>query len=254
LEIAMTAQPNTQARTSKNDTVPSNGGFFDLHVSMVGYMSRIRWVNPKNKRQGGRKSEPFLACVISALHGDKNEPNYTYFDLRVSGDEAINLVSELEAASDEGRKITVSAKVGDIYPHIYERDAKDENGRKTGDREMAALIKGRLLLLNSVKIDGEVWYTRPTDKQDAPAAEASEAEAEGQPAGGGDVGDSSFGGEHAEDGHGQDDAPQERRQGQGNQQARRTAPSQGGNGGGFNRRPQGNSRQGGYRASGYASA
>lgn len=246
----MTAQRNTPAQKSKNDSVPSNGGFFDLHVSMVGYMSRIRWVNPSNKRQGGRKSEPFLACVISALHGDKSEPNYTYFDLRVSGDEAINLVSELEEACNEGRKITVSAKVGDIYPHIYERDAKDENGRKTGDREMATLIKGRLLLLNTVKIDDEVWYTRP-DKQDAPSADASMAGADDTPAGGDEVGDSSFGDEHAE-GNSQGEAPQERHQGEGNQQARRASSSQGEHGGGFNRRPQGNSRQGGYRASGHA--
>ena len=60
--------------------------FFDLHTSGIGYINRVRLVEP-------RKGEPFWACSIAALRGDTNNVEYTYFDVRVSGTEAARLIA-----------------------------------------------------------------------------------------------------------------------------------------------------------------
>ena len=143
--------------------------FFNLHTSGVGYLNRVRWVQP-GKRSSGRRSEPFLACSISALRGDSDDVSYTYFDVRVSGEEAIEIIDKLREAVDAQRKVIVSFRIGDTYPHLYERDARDANRRPTGQKEMAVLIKGRLLLVNSVSVDGENVYTRGS--REKPAAKA----------------------------------------------------------------------------------
>ena len=140
-----------------NATTQTN--HFNLHVSGIGYLNRVRWVQPK---QAGRKAQPFLACSVSALRGNAESPDYTYLDLRVSGQEAAELVEKCMEDVDQNRKVVISFKVGDIYPHMYERDVKVD-GRKTGEKEMACLIKGRLLLINTITIDGERVYTRQTE-------------------------------------------------------------------------------------------
>jgi hypothetical protein len=136
--------------------------YFNLHASGCGYLSRVRWVDP-GKRRGGRAGDQFLACAINALRGDVANPSYTYFDLRVSGEEAAELIDQLKPSVDENRKVFVAFKLGDFYAHSYERDARDNRGQKTGEKEISALIKGRLLLITHVKVDGEVVYQRDDD-------------------------------------------------------------------------------------------
>jgi hypothetical protein len=145
--------------------------YFNLHVAGIGYLNRVRWVTPTNT--GGRRSDPFLACSISALRGSSDAPAYTHFDLRVSGEEAIEIVDGLKQDVDEKRKVIVSFRVGDIYAHAYERDVR-ENGKPTGQQEKAVLIKGRLLRINTVKVDGELVYTRP--QEDEPTGDGAVAE------------------------------------------------------------------------------
>jgi len=144
--------------------------FFNLHATGVGYLSRVRWVNVQGK---GRKSEPFLACSIAALRGDAEAVDYTYFDLRVSGEEAIRLIDRASEDVEANRKVLVTFKIGDLYAHAYERDVKVD-GRKTGDVEMAALIKGRLLFINSIFVDGEQVYK--AEKRDPTTGDQGSAE------------------------------------------------------------------------------
>lgn len=140
---------------------------FNLHLNGVGYLNRVRWVTVGQ----GRKAEPFLSCSIAALRGEGEKPDYTYLDLKVVGEDAINLIDSFAEDANNGHKVVVSFKVSDIYTHLYERDSKDQNGNKTGMKEPAALIKGRLLLVYSVTVDGERVYTRPTadESENAPA-------------------------------------------------------------------------------------
>lgn len=135
---------------------------FNLHVNGVGYLNRIRWVETKGS---GRKAKPFLSCSISAMRGKTDEPDYTYFDLRVSGSEAIEMVEKLKGDVEAKRKVFVSFRVGDIYTHVYMRNLRDEKGRTTGEQEPAALIKGRLLLINSVTVDGVNIFRRESQEE-----------------------------------------------------------------------------------------
>lgn len=153
---------NTQVQQSAR---ADEAEYFNLHASGCGYLSRVRWVDP-GKRRGGRAGDQFLACAINALRGDVANPNYTYFDLRVSGEEAAELIEQLKPSVDEDRKVFVAFKLGDFYAHSYERDARDNRGQKTGEKEISALIKGRLLLITHVKVDGEVVYQRDDDASD----------------------------------------------------------------------------------------
>src|SRR5207245_2344042 len=165
LEIAMTKSHN-QSQASSDE------GYFNLQVSGCGYLSRVRWVNPSSK---GRKSEPFLACAVNALRGAVTDPAYTYFDLRVSGEEAGELVDQLKQDVEENRKVFVAFKLGDIYPHAYDRAVLDKHGKPTGEKETATLIKGRLLLITYVKVNDEVVYQRKDDDEDGEDAGDREA-------------------------------------------------------------------------------
>lgn len=148
--------------------------FFNLHTSGIGYLNRVRWVETQGR---GRKAEPFLACSISALRGSADAVDYTYFDLRVSGEEAINLIDGLQDVVNERRKVLVSFKISDIYPHLYDRDVRDQQtGRPTGHKEMATLIKGRLILINSIKVDGEQVYVRPSNEDGSHVGEESQGD------------------------------------------------------------------------------
>jgi hypothetical protein len=223
LEIAMNKPTKAQANARPAQNRPAQGRpaqqrnvqqqaaseaeYFNLHSTGCGYLSRVRWVTP-NQRRGGRTGDSFLACAINALRGAASNPNYTYFDLRVSGAEAIAVVEQLKEAVDQNRKVFVAFKLGDFYVDLYERDVRDQDGRKTGEKEPAAGIKGRLLLVTHAKVDGETVYSRKDTagedhRGDAPsqasgeAAAADDGDEQGQP------------GDPEGQGEGQDEPPQE---------------------------------------------
>lgn len=155
-------------------TATNQNPHFNLHLSGVGYLNRIRWVEPR-----GRKADRFLACSVSALRGNADQPDYTYLDLRVSGSEAIEMIDKLQADVAARHKVFIAFRVGDIYPHAYERDVRNRDGQATGEREMAQLIKGRLLLINSITIDGEQVFRR--ESNDAAAQSVSDGAAQATP-------------------------------------------------------------------------
>lgn len=168
----MNKSVNSSSQSAQAASTDAGKDFFNLHLSGIGYLSRVRWVTPNGR---GRKSEPFLCCAINAMHGPVDDPNYSYLDLRVSGEEAIAVIEQLQEAVEQDRKVFVSFKVGDIYAHSYERTVRD-NGRNTGQKEPAALIKGRLLLINMAKVDDELVYQREDgdDQQSQPAQAGGE--------------------------------------------------------------------------------
>jgi hypothetical protein len=173
LEIIM----NASVQQARSD-------YFNLITSGVGYLNRTRWVATKNT--GGRKAAPFLSCSVSALRGSVDAPASTYFDLRVTGREAIEMVERLAVDVEARRKVFISFNAGDIYPHIYDREVRDNRGQKTGEKETAALIKGRLLLINSITIDGVNVYRRdpeaaaPADDDVPPGDDADQDNGEAQ--------------------------------------------------------------------------
>ncbi|MDH2431004.1 STY4534 family ICE replication protein [Pokkaliibacter sp. MBI-7] len=139
-------------------TTQNASQFFDLHTSGIGYINRIRLVEPK-------KGEPFWACSIAALRGDTNNVEYTYFDVRVSGTEAARLIARCQQAVEAGSKMLISFKIGDIYPDVFTYASGDRKG------ETGVSLKGRLLMIRWIKKDGEMIYQMPKadDASGAPA-------------------------------------------------------------------------------------
>lgn len=123
--------------------------FYDLHVTGLGYLNRVRMVQPK-------KGEKFLACSISALRGEWKadgslKPDATKFDVRVYGADAVKAIEVLQPHGDAKRKILIQFKLGDIYPEMFVYQ-KDLGAHKKG--ETGVMIKGRLLKINKAWVDG----------------------------------------------------------------------------------------------------
>jgi hypothetical protein len=126
--------------------------FFDLHTTGIGYLNRIREVKPRGK------GKPFMAVTVAALRGSSDNTEYSYIDCNVVGAEAEKLIRRSQAAVDAGKKVLVSFRIGDIWTDsfIYEK------GEKQG--QPGASLKGRLLFIGWIKIDGEtVYQAKPKD-------------------------------------------------------------------------------------------
>jgi hypothetical protein len=134
-----------------SSTPPS---FFDLHITGLGYLNRIREVRPK-------KGDAFLACDIAALNGPSNDPSYVRFDVRVSGSEAQHLVRRCEEAVSADRKVLIGFRLGDLWSDIFTYT----KGAKAGQQGVS--LKGRLLFISWIKIDGDTVYKaqpKPSDE------------------------------------------------------------------------------------------
>jgi len=156
---------------------PSNEkSYFDLHISGIGYLNRIREVTPK-------KGEPFLACDIAALNGESDKPSYVRFDTRVSGTEAQHLVRRCEAAVKDEKKVLIGFRLGDLWADIFTYS----KGKRAGEQGVS--FKARLLHIGWIKLDGtRVYPDEPeavetdTQETEAPASESAPSDAEAQSA------------------------------------------------------------------------
>ncbi|SEG29761.1 STY4534 family ICE replication protein [Billgrantia desiderata] len=122
--------------------------YFDLHISGLGYLNRIREVTPK-------KGSPFLACDIAALSGDADDASYTRFDCRVSGAEAQSLVRRCRDAVEAEKKVLIGFKLGDLWGDIFTYS----KGKKAGQQDVS--FKARLLFVSWIKVDGHMVYQAP---------------------------------------------------------------------------------------------
>lgn len=129
--------------------------FFDLHTTGIGYLNRIREVKVKN-------GKPYLACTIAALRGESQNAEFTYINCNVTGEKAKKLVEKCVEACKANKKILIRFCVGDINAETFTYNTGEKKGQ-TGIN-----IKGRLLKISSIKIDGELKYT---DKPEVPKAE-----------------------------------------------------------------------------------
>ncbi|AFT86001.1 hypothetical protein BUPH_02434 [Paraburkholderia phenoliruptrix BR3459a] len=135
--------------------------YFDLHLRGLGYLSRVRDVTARGN--GRSKAKPFLACAISAFHGDPNVENgivYLPLDLIVAGEKAREAIrSVMDDANDPDAKVLVSFRAGDHYIRTFER-----TGNRAG--ETGAVLKGRLLKLFWIKVDGQEVYRDEGDESE----------------------------------------------------------------------------------------
>ncbi|ARA80167.1 STY4534 family ICE replication protein [Pseudomonas amygdali] len=125
--------------------------YFDLHTTGIGYLNRIREVKP-------RKGNPFMAVTVAALKGSTDSAEYAYIDCNVVGAEAEKLIRRCQEAVDAGKKVLVSFRIGDIRADVFTYTS----GAKQG--QTSASLKGRLLYLAWIKIEGEFVYdAKPKD-------------------------------------------------------------------------------------------
>ena len=143
---------------------PEVVSYFNLHTQGIGYLNRIREVPI-------RRGQPFLACDIAALHGAANAVEYTRFDCKVSGAEAERLIRRCMEAVRAEKKVLLAFRIGDLWvdPFLYEK------GERQG--QPGASLKGRLLFIEWIKVDGVLEYKAPA-RQDAiaPAAQTPDDE------------------------------------------------------------------------------
>ncbi|MCI1021427.1 DUF3577 domain-containing protein [Pseudomonas putida] len=141
--------------------------FFDLHTTGIGYLNRIREVAP-------RKGKPFTCVTVAALHGATDNAEYSYIDCNVVGAEAESLVKRCQQAVEAKKKVLVSFRIGDIWADAFTY----EKGEKKG--QPGASLKGRLLFIGWIKVDGKLVYeakpkhtNTPMDNQEQPVPEQS---------------------------------------------------------------------------------
>jgi hypothetical protein len=142
--------------------------YFDLHISGIGYLNRVREVKPK-------KGESFLACDITALNGSSDDVSYVRFDCRVSGKEAQHLVRRCQEAVDAEKKVLIGFRLGDLWTDIFTYT----KGKHAG--EQAVSLKARLLFISWIKIDGEEVYKAKPEKQEVNPSESPASKLETEP-------------------------------------------------------------------------
>ncbi|HBO4371790.1 DUF3577 domain-containing protein [Pseudomonas aeruginosa] len=156
-------------------TTSTEKSYFDLHITGLGYLNRIREVKPK-------KGDAFLACDIAALNGPSDDVSYVRFDTRVSGSEAQHLVRRCIQAVDAEKKVMIGFRLGDLWTDTFTYS----KGKRAGEQGVS--LKARLLFVSWIKVDGKLVYKaepKPTETDerdpevpvtsDAPAAQQASA-------------------------------------------------------------------------------
>ncbi|MCW9718566.1 STY4534 family ICE replication protein [Avibacterium sp. 21-599] len=138
-----------------------NASYFNLHTQGIGYLNNVREVTPK-------KGKPFLACRIAALTGDAKEPEYRYFDVNVVGEETANLIRRCQDAVNADKKVLISFVIADLWVDTFTYTTESKYHKK-GD--VGTMLKGRLIRIKSVKVDGELKY-REAEKADSEKTQA----------------------------------------------------------------------------------
>lgn len=122
--------------------------YFDLHTRGIGYLCRAREVSVS-------RAKPYLSVTVAALHGAAHDVEYTYIDCRVTGVEADTLIRHCMEEINSGDKVLVCFTIGDIWisPFTYQK------GDKKG--QPGASLKGRLLFISMLRINGETVFRAP---------------------------------------------------------------------------------------------
>lgn len=115
-----------------NTTSNQGKSYFNLHTSGIGFLQRAREVTPED-------ADPYLSVTVAALVGPRADPVYRYFDVKVSGAEAQQLVSKYLGLDDPRRRPLVRFRIGDSWSDTYIRSKGERKG------EVATTLKGRLL-------------------------------------------------------------------------------------------------------------
>lgn len=119
--------------------------YFDLHTTGIGYVNHVREVTPK-------EGNPFLSVTIAALRGSVDNVQYTYFECRVYGRQAQQVVRQVKPAVEGKLKVLIGFTLSDLYGETF----TFKNGDKAGETGIS--LKARLLRVSWAKVDGQPFY------------------------------------------------------------------------------------------------
>lgn len=146
----------SQATQSTAATTQNQTSYFNLHTDGLGYLSNIREVTTANNGS-------FLCCVINALHGSTDKPDYTRFDVTVSGKEASDLIRHCQKAVDEEKKVLLGFKLSNLTADVFTLTKGEHAG------ETRPTLKARLIKISWIKVGQEMVYKA---EKSAPAPSA----------------------------------------------------------------------------------
>jgi len=124
----------------------SNSKYFDLHLTGVARLARLRDVPV-------RRGPGFSAVDLYALWGTQDgngRDDTTKLDCRISGAPAKVGIEHLRPAIEAGKSVVVGFSAGDPTPDLFEY----KNGPKAG--QTGAGIKARLLKIRWARVDGKL--------------------------------------------------------------------------------------------------
>ena len=125
---------------SSNDSAD----YFDLHLNGIGYLNKVREV----AAEGGNS---FWSANITAIHGHIDHVQHTHFDCIVSGEEAKDLVRQLQPAVEAEQKVLVGFQLSGLsaQPFTFKK------GKRAGETGVG--LKSRLLRFQWIKVDGQQY-------------------------------------------------------------------------------------------------
>jgi hypothetical protein len=126
-------------------TTSTEKSYFDLHITGIGYLNRIRDVKPK-------KGDAFLACDIAALNGPSEKPEcVSTCAYRVQRSAAPGAPLRFRPSRPRS-KVLIGFRLGDLWTDIFTYT----KGKNEG--EPGVSLKARLLFVSWIKVDGQLVY------------------------------------------------------------------------------------------------
>lgn len=118
--------------------------YFNLHIDGLGYLSNIREINTA--------TGSFLSCTINALHGSTEKPEYTRFDVTVSGKQASSLIRRCQNAVNEEKKVLIGFKLSNLTADVFTLTKGNHAG------ESRAALRARLIKISFIKVGQNMVY------------------------------------------------------------------------------------------------
>lgn len=133
----------------------SQSSYFNLHIDGLGYLSNIREINTA--------TGSFLSCTINALHGSTEKPEYTRFDVTVSGKQTSSLIRRCQNAVNEERKVLIGFKLSNLTADVFTLNKGDHAG------ESRASLRARLIKISFIKVGQNMVYKAEKPESADPA-------------------------------------------------------------------------------------
>lgn len=137
--------PAESATPAQSPVQPKpQSSYFNLHIDGLGYLSNIREINTA--------TVSFLSCTINALHGSTEKPEYTRFDVTVSGKQASSLIRRCQNAVNEEKKVLIGFKLSNLTADVFTLTKGNHAG------ESRAALRARLIKISFIKVGQNMVY------------------------------------------------------------------------------------------------